>query len=294
MNLFERHARLNQLFQQTPVDAAYLSGSLAGRKAFGEMSDVDIAILLTEQIATDHFLDFQLYFLSELTKRLESDALDVVILNQASLLLRLQVIKYGQILYSRDEKKRSQFEARTVIDYLDFRQMDDLQNQALSRRLRTPMLTIDGEGMTAALRRLAAATAQIAASVALPDAAARYVGTSDADGPNTGDIPTQAVLDRALLLAIEAMTQLATLLLAGLSVPLPESYDDLLAPLVKRQVLNGELAARLLLLLQQRDALLRTPEQLDRPVVFALAQTLGPDLAQFGAAVAALLPPPAA
>jgi predicted nucleotidyltransferase len=60
MNLFERHAHLNQLFQQTPVDAAYLSGSLATRAAFGEMVDVDIAILLAEQIATDQFLDYQL------------------------------------------------------------------------------------------------------------------------------------------------------------------------------------------------------------------------------------------
>ena len=112
MNLFEKQSRLNQLFTQSPVNAAYLAGSLANRTSFGHLSDVDIAILLKDQIKSDQFLDYQLYFFSELAKRLESDSIDVVILNQASLLLKLQVIKYGQILFSRDEKQRVMFETK--------------------------------------------------------------------------------------------------------------------------------------------------------------------------------------
>src|SRR2546425_11590662 len=135
MNLFERQSRLNQLFTQSPVNAAYLAGTLSGRTAFGHLTDIDIAILLMEQIKSDQFLDYQLYFFSELAKRLESDNIDVVILNQASLLLKLQVIKYGQILFSRDEKQRVSFETKAVMDYLDFKKFDDIQNQALSRRL---------------------------------------------------------------------------------------------------------------------------------------------------------------
>ena len=100
MNLFEKQSRLNQLFTQSPVNTAYLAGTLSSRTAFGHLTDVDIAILLMEQIKSDQFLDYQLYFFSELAKRLESDNIDVVILNQASLLLKLQVIKYGQILFS--------------------------------------------------------------------------------------------------------------------------------------------------------------------------------------------------
>jgi predicted nucleotidyltransferase len=115
MNLFEKQSRLNQLFVQSPVNAAYLAGSLANRTSFGHMSDVDIAILLMDQIKADQFLDYQLYFFSELAKRMESDAIDVVILNQASLLLKLQVIKYGQILFTRDEKQRISFETKAVM-----------------------------------------------------------------------------------------------------------------------------------------------------------------------------------
>src|SRR5947209_15195234 len=98
-----------------------------------------------EQIKSDEFLDYQLYFFSELAKRLESDNIDVVILNQASMLLKLQVIKYGQILFSRDEKTRISFETKAVMDYLDFKRCDEIQNQALGRRLYGQTLPVDRE-----------------------------------------------------------------------------------------------------------------------------------------------------
>ena len=50
MNLFEKQSRLNQLFTQSPVNAAYLAGSLSTRTSFGHLTDVDIAILLMDQI----------------------------------------------------------------------------------------------------------------------------------------------------------------------------------------------------------------------------------------------------
>src|SRR5881275_2889468 len=145
MNLFEKHSQLNQLFTQNPVNAAYLAGNLSNRATFGQLSDVDIAILLMDQIKADQFLDYQLYFFSELAKRLESDTIDVVILNQASLLLKLQVIKYGQILFSRDEKKRVSFETKAIMDYRDFKKFDEIQNQALNRRLYGQVIPIDKE-----------------------------------------------------------------------------------------------------------------------------------------------------
>ena len=124
MNLFEKQTRLNQLFAQSPVNAAYLAGTLSNRTAFGHLTDVDIGILMMDQIKADQFFDYQLYFLSELAKRLETDSIDVVILNQASLILKLQVIKNGQILFSRNEKQRVSFETKAVMDYLDFKKFD--------------------------------------------------------------------------------------------------------------------------------------------------------------------------
>src|SRR5260370_39034437 len=154
MNLFEKQSRLNQLFTQSPVNAAYLAGSLSTRTTFGHLTDIDVAILLMEQIKSDQFLDYQLYFFSELAKRLESDNIDVVILNQASLLLKLQGIKYGQILFSRDDKLRVPFETKAVMDYLDFKKFDEIQNQALSRRLYGQVLPVDKELLPQHLKQL--------------------------------------------------------------------------------------------------------------------------------------------
>ncbi len=279
MNLFERHAHLNQLFQQTPVDAAYLSGSLATRAAFGEMVDVDIAILLADQIAADQFLDYQLYFFSELSKRLESDALDVFILNQASLLLKLQVIKYGQILYSRDEKKRTAFEARAVVDYLDFRQMDEVQNRALARRLRAPSLGLDREGIRAALKRLT--NAQVTLERTLAGAA---TAESLAD-----DEAQRAVIERALLLGVEALAHSATLIYAGLGVSQPEAYQDVLAQLGKRDIVPIGVIARLEMLVKQRDTLLRTPEVIASPALYEIARQSATDFAAFAGAIRTFL-----
>src|SRR5207244_11767220 len=142
---FRKKHKFNQMFSQNSVNAAYLEGSLSICTSFGHLTDVDIAILLMDQIKSDQFLDYQLYFFSELAKRLESESIDVVILNQASLLLKLQVIKYGQILFSRDDKQRVLFETKAVMDYLDFKKFDEIQNQALSRRLYGQTLPIDKE-----------------------------------------------------------------------------------------------------------------------------------------------------
>ncbi len=160
MNLFEKQARLNQLFTQSPVNAAYLTGSLSTRATFGHLTDIDVAVLLMDQIKADQFLDYQLYFLSELAKRLESDSIDIVILNQASLLLKLQVIKYGQILFSRNEKQRISFETKAVMDYLDFKKFDEIQNQALSRRLYGQILPLDKELIAQHLKGLRSDTAR--------------------------------------------------------------------------------------------------------------------------------------
>ena len=271
MNLFEKQAKLNQLFTRSPVSAAYLAGSLAGRAAFGQMTDVDIALLLMEQITSDQFLDYQLYFFSELAKRLESESSDVVILNQASLLLKLQVIQYGQILYCRDEKRRVAFETRAVMDYLDFKRMDDLQHQALARRLHSGAAAVDRESLRAHLKRLRRALAGLRELGALAEEAF------------TGDPKVAALAERYLHLAIEACLQSCNVLVASLGLRRPEGYQDLLSAVATQGLIPRPLAYRLEILTNLRDALLYEPETLDHARLHAdLPQRLG-DLEAFAA-----------
>src|SRR5437016_1580317 len=132
MSLFEKHGQLNSLFQRSPVDAAYTQGTASGRRIAGSYKDLDVALLLLDQVKTNEFFDYQVYFVSELSKTLETQGLDVVILNQASLLQRAQVIRSWSVLYQRDVKRRVQWETRAVMDYLEFQKYDDMQTKALA------------------------------------------------------------------------------------------------------------------------------------------------------------------
>lgn len=256
MNLFEKHSQLNQLFAQSPVNAAYLAGSLSSRTSFGHLSDVDIAILLMDQIKADHFLDYQLYFFSELAKRLESESIDVVILNQASLLLKLQVIKYGQILFSRDEKQRVSFETKAVMDYLDFKKFDDIQNKALNRRLYGQVLQLDKELLQRQLTQLREAITIL-----------HELGQTQREEFTT-DYRVYGLAERYLQLAIEACLHICGMLVASFGLRRPEGYHELLSIVAAQQIIPQTLAYRLEILTNLRDALVHDPSTLNRDLLY--------------------------
>jgi uncharacterized protein YutE (UPF0331/DUF86 family)/predicted nucleotidyltransferase len=273
MNLFEQQAKLNQLFTQNPVTTAYLSGSLASRSAFGHLTDIDIAILLMDQIKRDQFLDYQLYFFSELAKRLESESIDVVILNQASLLLKLQVIKYGQILFSRDEKQRIAFETRAVMQYLDFLKMDELQNDALSRRLAAPTLALDRDALRLHVQRLRKAL-DILQELRAADRE-RFIG----------DYHLHGLAERYLHVAIENCLQTCALLIASLGLRRPEAHHDLLTIVAQRNLIPLPLALRLEALADLRDTLVHEPDKLPPELLYEhLSQRLS-DLDEFATTI---------
>jgi len=269
MNLFEKQSRLNQLFTQSPVNAAYLAGSLSSRTSFGHLSDVDIAILLMDQIKSDQFLDYQLYFFSELAKRLESDSIDVVILNQASLLLKLQVIKYGQILFSRDEKQRVLFETKAVMDYLDFKKFDEIQNQALNRRLYGQVLTIDKELVQRHLKQLREAISIL-----------QSLGETKREEFIT-DYRIYGLAERYLQMAIEACLQICGTLVASLGLRRPEGYHELLSIVAGQQIIPQALAYRLDILTNLRDSLVHDSSMLDRDLLYDYIQQRVDDLKTF-------------
>ncbi|HEX7737920.1 MAG TPA: HepT-like ribonuclease domain-containing protein [Ktedonobacteraceae bacterium] len=273
MNLFEKQTQLNQLFAQNPVNAAYLAGSLSNRTAFGHLVDVDIAILLMEQIKADQFLDYRLYFFSELARRLDSDSIDVVILNQASLLLKSQVIRYGQILFSRDEKSRISFETRAVMDYLDFKKFDEVQNQALSRRLAGQVLPVDKELLARHLQVLRNSLVIL-----------RDLGKSPREEFVT-DFHVYALAERYLQSAVEACLHVCSVLVAALGLRKPEGYHELLSIVAGQQLIPRTLAYRLELLVNLRDILVHEPGTLNHELLYEHIQQRVDDLEDFARTV---------
>lgn len=269
MNLFEKQTRLNQLFAQSPVSAAYLAGSLSSRASFGQLSDIDVAILLMDQIKSDQFFDYQLFFLSELANRLESDSIDVVILNQASLLLKLQVIKYGQILFSRDEKRRISFETKAVMDYLDFKKFDEIQHQALSRRIYGQMLPLDQELVQHSVKQLRQAVSILQTL--------RESNREDF----SADYHVFGLAERYLQLAIEACLTVCATFIAAYGLRRPEGYHELLSIVAAQKIIPQQLAYRLETLVNLRDALVHDPDALDHDLLFDHLHQRLDDLGEF-------------
>jgi uncharacterized protein YutE (UPF0331/DUF86 family)/predicted nucleotidyltransferase len=272
MNQLERQARLNQLFTQSPVNAAYLAGTLLNRASFGQLTDVDVAILLMEQVKSDQFLQYQLYFFSELAKRLETDSIDVFILNQASLLLKLQVIKYGQVLFSRNEKQRVSFETKAVMDYLDFKHFDDIQNQALSRGL-GQMLPFDKELVQRHVKQLRAAVTIL-----------RDLGQTGRE-EFLGDYRIYGLAERYLQIAIEACLHLCSIFVASLGLRRPDSYHELLSIVAAQELIPRPLAYHLELLTNLRDSLVHDPSMLSHEIVYEHVQHHLEDLEAFADAI---------
>src|SRR5215469_8905841 len=269
MNLFEKQTRLNQLFAQSPVNAAYLAGTLSNRTTFGHITDVDIGILMMDQIKADQFFDYQLYFMSELAKRMETDSIDVVILNQASLLLKLQVIKNGQILYSRNEKQRISFEAKAVMDYLDFKKFDEIQNQALGRRLYSQMLPIDKSLLEHHLKQLRSSIIILQELREIEQEA--FVK----------DYHVYGLAERYLQQAIESCLYVCSTLVSAFGLRRPEGYHELLSIVTAHQLLPRTLSYRLENLVNLRDDLVHMPEAINHEYIYDIIQQRLPDLLAF-------------
>lgn len=113
---------------------AYLFGSLASGNA-GALSDIDIAVFFDDTITDGRGLTYSPE--CELSSDLEQilgQPVDLAVLNTASVFLRYQVLKKGELLFCRSEKERIQFHEETIRSYLDFLPFRAVQNLLIVRK----------------------------------------------------------------------------------------------------------------------------------------------------------------
>lgn len=103
---------------QEKVVCVYLFGSTAKDKE-NKFSDVDIAVLLDVEADREGYTRRHLFFMDELSRILDKDV-DVVVLNEAASFLKFHIIKEGIKVYERTDRVEHNFEARTIVEYLDF------------------------------------------------------------------------------------------------------------------------------------------------------------------------------
>ena len=105
-----------------PVTLAYLFGSHAMGRADSE-SDVDIAVLAPPELTKEerHQLKIQLALSCTRKTGLPIEKIDVVILQDVPVLLQLNVIRRGKLLFAKDPGARGAFEIGVEQAYDDER-----------------------------------------------------------------------------------------------------------------------------------------------------------------------------
>ena len=113
--------------------AAYVFGSRAGGGGT-RLSDLDVAFLLDAPAGADLF-ERRLALRADLAQFLRTDALDVVVLNDAPVALRFAATRRGRLVACRDELARVRFEADAMSRYFDMEPFRRTLARGLERRL---------------------------------------------------------------------------------------------------------------------------------------------------------------
>lgn len=111
-------ARLAAALDVPGVVSALLYGSQATGKA-GPLSDVDVAVWLEPELASSERYRRQLALMVVASEALGTDEVQVVILNDATPLLRHRAMRDGVRLLDKDPRVRIRLETRALLEYLD-------------------------------------------------------------------------------------------------------------------------------------------------------------------------------
>jgi len=95
---------------------AYLFGGLAKGK-LQPLSDIDIAVYLAESCS---FSEIKLDILGNLVEILQTDEIDLVVLNTAELPLKMNILKNKKVIVNKDPSARHKFESLTMRKFFDF------------------------------------------------------------------------------------------------------------------------------------------------------------------------------
>ncbi len=105
---------LKEFIHDYDIKLIYIFGSYA-KGNNNANSDLDIAILLNNGYDP---MD-KLSLIGDLTSIFKRDDIDLVILNSANAVLKHQVIKYGKLIFMKNEDVKVDFEVRVLKEYMD-------------------------------------------------------------------------------------------------------------------------------------------------------------------------------
>ena len=132
-------ARIRELGRVWAVDpdvaAVYLFGSRAAGRA-APRSDVDLAVVLSETMTPDARWQKRLALIGHASHLLRTDAVDVVVLEDAPIVLAHRVLSRGRLIGEADPHRRRAAAEQVMRRYLDEAPLRAVLDAALTHRIR--------------------------------------------------------------------------------------------------------------------------------------------------------------
>ena len=105
------------------IEFAYCFGSFLEREEF---NDIDIALYISKDISPYEGLKLSLKVERELERVIKPrKRVDVKILTHAPIAFQYEVIKRGEVIFSRNDTMRKRYEAEVLSRYLDYKETSD-------------------------------------------------------------------------------------------------------------------------------------------------------------------------
>jgi predicted nucleotidyltransferase len=117
------------------ISVVYIFGSAVNGKETDE-SDIDIAVLINDHKKGRRTYDSLKKTYYSASPKLSIRPVDIVILNTASPFLKHHIIKTGKVLLDRNRRLRKRFTANAIIEYLDYKPIEDICLKAVAGRFR--------------------------------------------------------------------------------------------------------------------------------------------------------------
>jgi len=107
---------------------SFLFGSIPNNKTTG-VSDIDIAVMVDYNRidGSNYRYGYKAELISELISLLSFNDIDLIILNDAPILLKHRIARFGKLIYSKDDRMSLEFQVKALEQYLDFHPLNILQ-----------------------------------------------------------------------------------------------------------------------------------------------------------------------
>ncbi|NLT06657.1 MAG: nucleotidyltransferase domain-containing protein [Solirubrobacterales bacterium] len=126
--------RLASALDRDGVAAAYVFGSQARGEA-GPLSDVDVAVWAAPGMLPRDRFELRMRLTSAATRALAGERVDLVVLDDASPLLRQRAWRDGRLLIDRDPVTRVRDEARALVEFLDTKPLREQMAAGVRNRI---------------------------------------------------------------------------------------------------------------------------------------------------------------